>query len=50
MLRALFIGLSRSRSIRSFAEKSTIGQRMSRRFVAGTTVEELLTAAKQILP
>src|SRR3954470_4722319 len=48
MLRALFIGLSRSRSIRSFAEKSTMGQRMSRRFVAGTTVEELLTAAKEM--
>ncbi len=48
MLRALFIGLSESRSIRSFAEKSTIGQRMSRRFVAGTTVEELLTAARQM--
>jgi proline dehydrogenase len=48
MLRALFIGLSESRSLRSFAEKSTMGQRMSRRFVAGTTVEELLTAAKQM--
>jgi len=48
MLRALFIGLSESRSIRSFAEKSAMGQRMSRRFVAGTTVEELLTATKQM--
>jgi len=44
MLRALFIGLSESRSIRAFAERSSLGQKMSRRFVAGTTVNELLDA------
>ncbi len=44
MLRALFIGLSESRSIRAFAERSSLGQKMSRRFVAGTTVSELLDA------
>jgi proline dehydrogenase len=48
MLRALFIGLSTSRRLRSFAEHSTMGQKMSRRFVAGTTVEELLAATQEV--
>ncbi len=48
MLRALFIGLSTSRSLRSFAENSSVGQKMSRRFVAGTTVEDLITAAQEV--
>lgn len=46
MLRAAFISLSESRSIRSAAEKTWIGQRVSRRFVAGTTVEEALAATQ----
>jgi proline dehydrogenase len=48
MLRALFIGLSESKSLRHFAESSSIGQKMSRRFVAGTTVEELLQATEAV--
>ena len=48
MLRELFIGLSTSGAIRAFAERSSIGQKMSRRFVAGTTVEELLAAAEAV--
>ena len=48
MLRELFIGLSTSRALRAFAERSPIGQKMSRRFVAGTTVEELLAAAEAV--
>ena len=48
MLRELFIGLSTSQSLRSFAEHSSIGQKMSHRFVAGTTVPELLDAAKAV--
>ncbi len=46
MLRALFIGLSESKSLRHFAEHSRMGQKMSRRFVAGTTVEELIRATE----
>lgn len=42
MLRAIFIALSESRSIRSMAERSRMGRRMSSRFVAGTSVEEAL--------
>ncbi len=48
MLRTLFIGLSESKSLRHFAESSSLGQKMSRRFVAGTTVEELLKATEAV--
>jgi proline dehydrogenase len=48
MLRALFIGLSTNHALRRFAEHSPMGQKMSRRFVAGTTVEELLVAATAV--
>jgi proline dehydrogenase len=46
LLRATFISLSESKSIRSAAEKTWIGQRLSRRFVAGTTVEDALAATR----
>jgi proline dehydrogenase len=46
VLRAAFISLSESRTIRSAAEKTWAGQRLSRRFVAGTTVEEALAATR----
>jgi len=46
VLRATFISLSESKSIRSAAEKTWVGQRLSRRFVAGTTVEDALTATR----
>lgn len=45
MLRATFIALSESRSLRSFAEKTALGQRLSSRFVAGLTVDDALRAA-----
>ena len=46
MLRAAFISLSESRSIRSAAEKTWVGQRLSRRFVAGTQVDDALAATR----
>jgi proline dehydrogenase len=46
VLRATFISLSESKSIRSAAEKTWVGRRLSRRFVAGTTVEDALTATR----
>jgi proline dehydrogenase len=46
VLRAAFISLSESRSIRSAAEKTWIGRRVSRRFVAGTEVANALSAAR----
>src|ERR1700686_4658810 len=45
MLRALFIALSESRSLRAIAEGSRIGQRTSARFVAGKEVADAIRAA-----
>jgi proline dehydrogenase len=48
VLRALFIALSENKSLRQFAEQSSLGQRMSRRFVAGTSVEDCLSATNEV--
>ena len=42
MFRAIFIGLSESKTLRRIGEKSSIGQRVSKRFVAGTTIDDVL--------
>lgn len=44
MLRSLFIAMSESKGVRSIAENSLVGQKVSKRFVAGKTVEELIVA------
>jgi proline dehydrogenase len=46
LLRAAFISLSESKSLRSAAEKTWLGLRLSRRFVAGTSIEEALAATQ----
>jgi proline dehydrogenase len=48
VLRALFISLSESRSLRALAERSAIGQRLSSRFVAGTQIEDVLRATHSV--
>ena len=48
MLRALFIALSESKSLRAIAERSSFGQRTSARFVAGTAVSDAVRAAAAI--
>src|ERR1700688_567764 len=48
MLRALFIALSESRSLRAIAERSRIGQRTSARFVAGKEVSDAIRAAAAV--
>ena len=48
MLRAAFISLSESKSLRSAAERTWAGQRLSRRFIAGTTIEEALAATRAV--
>ena len=48
MLRALFIALSESKSLRAIAERSSFGQRTSARFVAGTEVSDAIRAAAAI--
>jgi proline dehydrogenase len=48
ILRSAFIALSRNQPLRHFSERSKLGRRMSSRFVAGMTVEEVLQAAESI--
>jgi proline dehydrogenase len=48
MLRAFFIALSENRSLRHFAEQTHVGQKMSRRFVAGNSIEDCLRATKEV--
>jgi proline dehydrogenase len=48
VLRAFFIALSESRSLRGIAERSRIGQRTSARFVAGTGVADAIRAAASV--
>jgi proline dehydrogenase len=48
MLRAFFVHLSENRSIRSFAERSAIGQRVSGRFVAGTEIADAVRVTQSV--
>jgi proline dehydrogenase len=48
LLRSTFIRLSRNSSLRRFAEQSTLGRRMSSRFVAGFRIEDALTSAANL--
>jgi proline dehydrogenase len=48
VLRTLFISLSGSRALRAVAERSSLGRRLSSRFVAGTTPEDVLRAAQAV--
>ena len=47
MLRAAFIALSENRTLRHMAESSSLGHRVSSRFVAGTTIDEALRATQE---
>ncbi len=48
MLRALFISLSENRWLRALAERSSFGQRISGRFVAGTRVDDALRVTQTL--
>jgi proline dehydrogenase len=48
VLRALFISLSESSRLRAVAERSSIGQKFSSRFVAGTEVDDVLRATRAV--
>ena len=48
MLRAFFVGLSENRSVRAFAERSSMGQRLSSRFVAGTSIQDAVVATQAV--
>lgn len=48
MLRQIFMNLSESRRLREIAEHSAAGQRTSRRFVAGTSLEDGMAATRMV--
>jgi proline dehydrogenase len=48
LLRSFFIGLSTNKAFRSFSERSTVGRRVSHRFVAGMSVDEAIATAAQL--
>lgn len=48
MLRAFFVHLSENRTLRNFAESSSIGRRVSGRFVAGTEIADAVRATQAV--
>jgi proline dehydrogenase len=48
MLRTLFVRLSENPSLRNFAERSSLGRRVSNRFVAGTEIADAVHATQAI--
>jgi proline dehydrogenase len=48
MLRTFFVRLSENPSLRSFAERSSLGRRVSGRFVAGTEIADAIHAAQAV--
>src|SRR6201985_2603258 len=48
ILRSIFIALSRNATLRNFAERSAMGRRMSSRFIAGITLDEVVHAAQAL--
>jgi proline dehydrogenase len=48
LLRSAFIALSQNKSLRSFSERSTLGRKMSGRFVAGMSVDDVLAACERV--
>jgi proline dehydrogenase len=48
MLRAFFVHLSENPSLRNFAERSSLGRRVSGRFVAGTEIADAVRATQTI--
>jgi len=48
ILRSTFIACSRNQTLRHFAESSSMGRRMSSRFVAGMEIEDVLRAAQSL--
>src|SRR5205085_12640108 len=48
LLRSAFIALSQNKSMRSFSERSTIGRKLSGRFVAGMSVDDVLAVCERV--
>jgi len=48
LLRSFFIGLSTNKAFRAFSERSSVGRKVSRRFVAGMSIDEAIAATAQL--
>jgi proline dehydrogenase len=48
LLRSAFIALSRSRSVRRFSERSSVGVKLSSRFIAGMEIEDALRVCEAV--
>jgi proline dehydrogenase len=48
LLRSLFIALSQNRPLRRFAERSSLGRKLSSRFVAGLEIDDALRVAESV--
>lgn len=48
MLRTFFVKLSENRAIRGLAERSAVGQKLSSRFVAGTSIQDAVSATQAV--
>src|ERR1700732_260020 len=48
MLRTFFVRLSENHSLRAFAERSSIGRRVSHRFVAGTDIADAISVTQAL--
>jgi proline dehydrogenase len=48
LLRSAFIALSQNRSLRRFGERSSVGRKLSSRFVAGMEIEDALRVAEAV--
>ena len=48
ILRSAFLALSHNQPLRHFSERSTLGRRLSSRFVAGMEIEDVLRAAQSL--
>jgi proline dehydrogenase len=48
LLRSAFIALSRNRALRRFSEQTSLGVRLSSRFIAGLSIEDALRAAQSV--
>src|SRR4051812_48956747 len=48
MMRQLFLFLSRNRSLRRWMETSSVAKKLTQRFVAGETLEQVLAVCAQL--
>jgi proline dehydrogenase len=48
MLRTFFVRLSENRALRNFAEQSSLGRRVSNRFVAGTEIDDAIRVTQSV--